>query len=162
MRQVDWRLTEQQLSAFAVEEPHWLPALANASALLWQELDDVNWVGFYLSGTLLGAGLPADELFLGPFQGKVACVRIPWGRGVCGTAASSDRTLRVDDVHEFAGHIACDADSRSEIVVPLHASGRVVGVLDIDRPSLARFSAEDQSGLEKCARALEALWSLQR
>ena len=162
MRQVDWRLTEQQLSAFAVEEPHWLPALANASALLWQELDDVNWVGFYLSGTLLGAGLPADELFLGPFQGKVACVRIPWGRGVCGTAASSDRTLRVDDVHEFAGHIACDADSRSEIVVPLHASGRVVGVLDIDSPSLARFSAEDQSGLEKCARALEALWSLQR
>ncbi|MBR3157578.1 MAG: GAF domain-containing protein [Atopobiaceae bacterium] len=162
MRQVDWRLTEQQLSAFAVEEPHWLPALANASALLWQELDDVNWVGFYLSGTLLGAGLPADELFLGPFQGKVACVRIPWGRGVCGTAASSDRTLRVDDVHEFAGHIACDADSRSEIVVPLHAGGRVVGVLDIDSPSLARFSAGDQSGLEKCARALEALWSMQR
>ena len=155
MRQVDWKLTERQLAAFAVDEPHWLPALANASALLWQELDDVNWVGFYLSGALLEAGLPADELFLGPFQGKVACVRIPWGRGVCGTSAMRNQTLRVDDVHEFAEHIACDADSRSEIVVPLHAGGRVVGVLDIDSPTKGRFSEADAVGFEAIARTIE-------
>jgi GAF domain-containing protein len=145
--------------------------------LLWEELKGVNWVGFYVAGSVLGlasaagarAGegtLPsagaqpgADVLVLGPFQGKVACVSIPWGRGVCGTAAASGETQRVDDVHAFAGHIACDAASRSEVVVPLRVGDAVVGVLDIDSPHLARFSEEDVAGLEACARVVERAWT---
>lgn len=151
---LDWSTIARQAAAL-VDEPHWLPALANVSALLYEALDDINWVGFYLAGSLLDDSLASDELILGPFQGKVACVRIPWGRGVCGTAAAEDRTIRVDDVHAFPGHIACDSASRSEIVVPLHAQGRVIGVLDVDSPLLARFADEDVRGLEACARRAE-------
>lgn len=159
---MDWSLVRQQVRELACDMPHWLPALANVSALLSQHMDDVNWVGFYLAESLLTDGGSAEVLVLGPFQGKVACVRIPWGRGVCGTAAASDETQRVDDVHEFAGHIACDAESRSEIVVPLHAGAEVVGVLDIDSPLPARFDEGDQRGLEACVRELEGLDILER
>jgi GAF domain-containing protein len=123
--------------------------LANASnlcALLYQMLPDVNWVGFYF--------LQGGELVLGPFQGKVACVRIPLGRGVCGTAAERREILVVPDVNEFPGHIACDAASRSEIVVPLVKEGRLLGVLDLDSPHLARFDLEDRSGLAAAADVL--------
>lgn len=159
---MDWSLVRQQVRELACDMPHWLPALANVSALLAEHMDDVNWVGFYLAESLLVDDGSAEVLVLGPFQGKVACVRIPWGRGVCGTAAAADETQRVDDVHEFAGHIACDAASRSEIVVPLHAGGEVVGVLDIDSPLPARFGEGDQHGLEACVRELEELSILER
>ena len=114
--------------------------MANAAALLWQYLPDINWVGFYRA---IG-----DELVLGPFQGKTACIRIPFGRGVCGAAAVSRQTQRVEDVHAFEGHIACDAASASELVVPIVTGGRLLGVLDIDSPSVGRFSAADQAGCE--------------
>ena len=153
--QTDWAVTAAQVRELCTDQPHWITALANTSALLGDVIDDINWVGFYLAGSLLDTRLPADQLVLGPFQGKVACTVIPWNRGVCGTAAAQDATLRVDDVHTFAGHIACDAASRSEIVVPIHAQDRVIGVLDIDSPSLARFGTKDQRGLEACVRAIE-------
>ncbi|HMB59532.1 MAG TPA: GAF domain-containing protein [Xanthomonadales bacterium] len=121
---------------------------ANLSALLFMELEDVNWVGFYL--------LRGDELILGPFQGKPACVTIPVGKGVCGTAASSLETQRVEDVHAYAGHIACDVNSRSELVVPLLVRGELIGVLDIDSPLPNRFSLRDQEVLEEVARVYEA------
>lgn len=121
--------------------------LANASALLYQTLEKINWAGFYL--------LEGEELILGPFQGKPACTRIPLGRGVCGTAAQKDEVLSVPDVHAFAGHIACDAASASEIVIPLHQNGRVIGVLDIDSPVKARFTEEDRDGLCAFAKILE-------
>ena len=121
--------------------------LANLSALIFSALEDVNWAGFYL--------FEEETLVLGPFQGNVACVEIPRGKGVCGTAAAEDRTLVVPDVHRFPGHIACDSASRSEIVVPIRADGRVAGVLDIDSPSLARFTDRDRDGLEKLVRTLE-------
>lgn len=159
---VDWNLVGGQVRELASDMPHWLPALANVSALLAGHMDDVNWVGFYLAESLLVDGGSNEALVLGPFQGRVACVRIPWGRGVCGTAAAVDETQRVDDVHAFAGHIACDVASRSEIVVPLHAGGAVVGVLDIDSPLPARFGEEDQRGLESCVRELEELHILER
>ena len=159
---VDWSLVRRQVRELASDEPHWLPALANVSALLAEHLGDINWVGFYLAESLLTDGGSAEVLVLGPFQGKVACVRIPWGRGVCGTAAAADETQRVDDVHKFAGHIACDAESRSEIVVPLHAGAEVVGVLDIYSPLPARFDEGDQRGLEACVRELEELVILER
>lgn len=114
--------------------------LSNLSALLNMELDAINWVGFYL--------LKGNELVLGPFQGKPACVRIPVGRGVCGTAVAKNCTQRVDDVHQFEGHIACDAESQSEIVIPFSVNGKVAGVLDIDSPKIGRFSENDQQGLE--------------
>ena len=116
---------------------------ANLSALLYLALEDINWVGFYFAR--------GDELVVGPFQGKPACVRIPLGRGVCGKAASSGKVFRVEDVHEFEDHIACDAASRSEIVIPLFKSGELIGVLDIDSPSRGRFSADDQQLLEAVA-----------
>ena len=159
---VDWNLVRKQVRELASDASHWLPALANVSALLAEHMNDVNWVGFYLAESLLTDGELPETLVLGPFQGKVACVRIPWGRGVCGTAAAADETQRVEDVHEFAGHIACDAASRSEIVVPLHAGGAVVGVLDIDSPLLARFGEDDQRGLEACVRELEGLGVMER
>lgn len=143
----DYRLLEEQLSALIHDVPHLTANLANASAALWGALERINWAGFYL--------LEGDRLVLGPFQGKPACIEIPLGRGVCGTAAAQDATQSVPDVLSFPGHIACDAASRSEVVVPLHKAGRVVGVLDVDSAEPARFSEEDRLGLERLARALE-------
>ena len=117
--------------------------LANASAFLGEFLADINWVGFYL--------LKGETLYLGPFQGKPACTRIAVGKGVCGTAVAEGKTQRVDDVHAFSGHIACDSASNSELVVPLVKEGRLIGVLDLDSPSLARFSEADQAGIEQLA-----------
>lgn len=135
-----YRELEQQLSALLHGERDAIANLANAAALIYQSLPDLNWVGFYrLVGT---------ELVLGPFQGKPACVRIPVGKGVCGTAAARRETVLVPDVHEFPGHIACDVASRSEIVVPLIKDGKLLGVLDLDSPRAGRFDALDQSGLE--------------
>ena len=140
-------LLVQQLQAITENVPHKIANLANTSALLWEALDNLNWVGFYLR--------EGDTLILGPFQGKVACIEIPIGRGVCGTAAARGETVRVEDVHAFPGHIACDSASNSEIVIPLFRNGEVVGVLDIDSPILARFTPEDQIGLEAVARVIE-------
>ncbi len=127
--------------------PHLTANLANASALLWDSLPDLNWAGFYL--------FEKDRLVLGPFQGKVACIEIMPGRGVCGTAFSTGETQLVPDVHSFPGHIACDSASNSEIVIPLKINGRIIGVLDLDSPSLSRFTEEDKMLLEACARVLE-------
>lgn len=136
-----------QLEALLEGEEDTIANLANASAALMESLEGLNWAGFYL--------LRGQELVLGPFQGKPACIRIPLGRGVCGTAAERDQTQRVEDVHAFPGHIACDSASRSELVVPLHHDGKVVGVLDLDSPRLDRFSPEDEALLEACARVIE-------
>ena len=141
-------LLVQQLQAITENVPHKIANLANTSALLWEALDNLNWVGFYLR--------EGDTLILGPFQGKVACIEIPIGRGVCGTAAARGETVRVEDVHAFPGHIACDSASNSEIVIPLFRNGEVVGVLDIDSPILARFTPDDQIGLEAVARVIES------
>ncbi|MGB6308716.1 MAG: GAF domain-containing protein [Steroidobacteraceae bacterium] len=130
---------QQQLAALFAGERHGMANAANMSALLYESLPQLNWAGFYL--------LQDGELVLGPFQGKVACVRIALGRGVCGVAAERRETLIVADVHAFPGHIACDAASRSEIVVPMIKDGRLLGVLDIDSPQLARFDQEDGTGL---------------
>ena len=141
-------LLVQQLQAITDNVPHKIANLANTSALLWEALGNLNWVGFYLR--------EGDTLVLGPFQGKVACIEIPMGRGVCGTAAARGETVRVEDVHAFPGHIACDSASNSEIVIPLFRNGEVVGVLDIDSPILARFTPDDQIGLEAVARVIES------
>ena len=130
-----------QLQALLAGERDFIANAAQFSAFLFQELSDLNWAGFYLAR--------GEELVLGPFQGKVACVRIPFGRGVCGAAAATGLTQRVDDVHAFTGHIACDSASNSELVVPLFKEGRLLGVLDLDSPLLARFSAADQAGVER-------------
>lgn len=151
---VDYELLVRQIEALAQADNHWLPVLSNASACLFEAMDNINWAGFYLVDEST-RDKKTPELRLGPFQGKVACVRIPFGRGVCGTAAAEDKTQLVSDVHAFPGHIACDAASRSEVVVPLHCEGRVVGVLDIDSPLLDRFSAYDARGLESFVCALE-------
>jgi L-methionine (R)-S-oxide reductase len=135
-----YREVNTQLSGLFSGEHNGLANAANMCALLYQMLSDVNWVGFYF--------LQGGELVLGPFQGKVACVRIAMGRGVCGTAAERREILVVPDVNEFPGHIACDAASRSEIVVPLVQHGRLLGVLDVDSPELARFDDEDRAGLK--------------
>ncbi len=127
--------------------PYTMTNLANASALLNEKLENINWVGFYT--------VKDGKLVLGPFQGKVACTIIPMGKGVCGTAAATDSTQLVPDVHKFAGHIACDSASNSEIVIPLHRNNAVFGVLDIDSPIFDRFSQKDKEGLEKFARILE-------
>ena len=207
----DYGLLAKQIVSLAEVDAHWLPVLSNAAALLWDALDDINWVGFYLvdPDTELGAApgtapsatpgvepsaapgvepdaalgaepdaalgaepdvapeaepdvAPSDheprtpELRLGPFQGKVACVRIPFGRGVCGTAAETKTSQLVEDVHQFPGHIACDSASNSEVVVPIVKDNQVVGVLDIDSPSVARFTQEDLAGLEQVVKALES------
>ena len=136
----DYTLLASQMDALIDNETDALANAANLSALLYNNLDDVNWVGFYV--------LRDDELVLGPFQGNTACVRIGMGKGVCGTAAETRETQRIADVHSFEGHIACDAASRSEIVIPLVSNDRLYGVLDIDSPILDRFSADDQAGLE--------------
>ena len=143
----DYALLIQQLLSFAEEDPDAMPLLANASALLYDTLEEVNWAGFYL--------WQKERLTLGPFQGKVACIHIEKGKGVCGTALLTDKVQRVEDVHAFPGHIACDSASRSEIVLPLHKEGKVFGVLDIDSPMLSRFSPEDEEGLRAFAAVLE-------
>lgn len=130
------------------EERDPIANLANAAALVWEALPDINWSGFYI--------LRGNELVLGPFQGRAACVRIPLGKGVCGTAAARRETLVVEDVHRFPGHIACDAASRSEIVVPLLSGGELLGVLDVDAPKESRFDEEDRAGLERVVLALVA------
>lgn len=163
----DYGLLAKQIVSLAEVDAHWLPVLSNASALLWDALDDINWAGFYLvdPATVTGEGpdvAPSDhelrtpELRLGPFQGKIACVRIPFGRGVCGTAAATRISQLVEDVHQFPGHIACDSASNSEVVVPIVKDNQVVGVLDIDSPSVARFTQEDLAGLEQVVKALES------
>ena len=143
---MDGALISRQIRSLSEEENGYVAVMANASALLNEALDDINWVGFYITR--------GEDLILGPFQGKVACVRIPHGRGVCGAAALRRETVVVDDVHAFPGHIACDSASRSEIVVPLMQHGAVVGVLDIDSPSLSRFSDEDRVQIERVAAAV--------
>ena len=165
----DYGLLAKQIVSLAEVDAHWLPVLSNAAALLWDALDDINWAGFYLVDpvTVTGEGPDVDpapcahesrapELRLGPFQGKVACVRIPFGRGVCGTAAATKTSQLVEDVHQFPGHIACDSASNSEVVVPIFKDDQVVGVLDIDSPNVARFTQEDLSGLEQVVKALES------
>ncbi len=145
-------MTEEEclaaLAALIEGVPHPVANLANASALLAQYLDRINWVGFYLA--------EGEKLVLGPFQGKPACIEIPFGRGVCGSAVREDRVERVEDVHRFPGHIACDAASASEIVVPLRRDGRIVGVLDVDSPEIGRFTAEDERFLCRFAEILSA------
>ncbi|MGS2724723.1 GAF domain-containing protein [Porticoccus sp. GXU_MW_L64] len=139
-----------QLQGLLEGEPDWIANLANASALLWMSLPDINWVGFYLCRD--------EQLVLGPFQGKPACTRIAMGSGVCGTAAASNCSQRVADVHQFDGHIACDAASNSELVVPIANSGQVVAVLDIDSPQVDRFSEADQRGMEQLAALLATVY----
>ena len=140
MNQADYDTLDSQLLALIGDEPDALAAAGNFVALLYNALDDVNWLGIYV--------LRGEELVLGPFQGKPACVHIALDEGVCGTAASTRQTQRVADVHAFPGHIVCDPDSRSELVVPLVVHDRLVGVLDIDSPTTRRFSAADQAGIE--------------
>jgi GAF domain-containing protein len=138
-----YRALNQQLSALIGDERDFVANMANMAALIFHQLPDLNWAGFYL--------MRGQELVLGPFQGKPACIRIPLGRGVCGTAAATGRTQVVPDVHAFPGHIACDADSRSEIVVPLILDGAIIGVLDLDSPRPGRFDEDDRAGLEAAA-----------
>lgn len=137
----------EQLKSLIENERNVIANLANASALLHLALEEINWAGFYLA--------EGEELILGPFQGKPACIRIPFGKGVCGTAAQTDTVQRIDNVHLFAGHIACDGASNAEVVIPLHKNGKVVGVLDIDSPVFHRFSETDQQILEQFCRILE-------
>jgi len=173
----DYDLLADQVQAFAETESSLMPLLSNAAALLKDAMADVNWAGFYLrrepEGTFAvntvkeaaaettvitkdDGTSSSPDLLLGPFQGKAACIRIPWGKGVCGTAADQDRTQLVPDVHAFPGHIACDSASNSEIVVPIHrGDGSVAAVLDIDSPLKGRFDLEDQAGLERFVRVLE-------
>jgi len=136
-------LLSKQLRAIIEDEPNRIANLSNASALLFEELKDINWAGFYLWDQT------DEELILGPFQGKVACIRIENGKGVCGTAFITEETIVVPDVHEFPGHIACDAASESEIVIPLIKDGEKIGVLDIDAPIKNRFSDDDKERLEE-------------
>lgn len=138
-----YALLAAQLEALLADERDFVANAAQFAAFLFHELEGLNWAGFYLNRV--------EELVLGPFQGKVACVRIPFGKGVCGAAAASRTTQRVEDVHAFPGHIACDSASNSELVVPLVKDGRLIGVLDLDSPRQARFSEEDQVGIERLA-----------
>ncbi|MEH6947440.1 GAF domain-containing protein [Bacillus sp. JJ634] len=140
-KQEQYTLLHKQLVALIEDEKNQIANLSNASALLNQFLPDINWVGFYL--------VEDNQLILGPFQGLPACVRIPFGKGVCGTSAANKTTLCIADVHQFPGHIACDAASQSEIVIPLIKNEEIIGVLDIDSPITNRFDAEDQQGLEE-------------
>ncbi|WP_313491462.1 GAF domain-containing protein [Exiguobacterium sp.] len=141
-RTKQYDMLSKQLDALLMGEDNQVANLSNASALLNQFLDRINWVGFYLTDT------EQNQLVLGPFQGLPACVRIPFGRGVCGTSAAEQTTQRIEDVHQFPGHIACDAASNSEIVIPLVKDGQTIGVLDIDSPEFDRFDEVDQAGLE--------------
>lgn len=144
---MDYSFLCQNLAAITDGVPYETANLANASALLWEHLPDLNWAGFYK--------MTDGKLVLGPFQGKTACIVIEVGRGVCGTAVAEDKTQLVYDVHQFPGHIACDCASNSEIVVPIHVNGKIWGVLDIDSPVIGRFSEEDKAGLEEFVKILE-------
>ncbi len=144
---MDYTELNQELAALISGIPYETANLANASALLWQHLDNINWAGFYK--------MEDGKLVLGPFQGKPACIVIPVGRGVCGTAVAQDQTQLVADVHQFPGHIACDSASNSEIVIPIHVNGKIWGVLDIDSPTFNRFTQADQTGLEAFVKILE-------
>ena len=143
----DYKLLNSELRALIDSVPHPIANMANAASLLYNSLEDINWAGFYL----MENGL----LVLGPFMGKPACIEIPVGKGVCGTAVAEDNTQLVYDVHQFPGHIACDSASNSEIVVPLRKGGHIIGVLDIDSPCIGRFSEEDKAGLEEFAAILQ-------
>ena len=143
----DYREINAMLASITEGVPYTMTNLANASALLNEMLEDINWVGFYT--------IKEGRLVLGPFQGKVACTIIPIGKGVCGTAVAEDKIQLVPDVHKFPGHIACDSASNSEIVIPIHRKGAVFGVIDIDSPLFGRFTEEDRAGLEEFVRILE-------
>ena len=147
-RQARYALLLEQADSLTDGVSHPIANLANLAALLWQGLDDINWCGFYL--------MNGGALMLGPFCGLPACIRIPLGRGVCGTAAARDSVQLVPDVHAFPGHIACDSASNSEIVLPIHAEGRVIGVLDIDSPTVGRFCETDRESLLKVVDLIEA------
>ncbi|MBR6150915.1 MAG: GAF domain-containing protein [Lachnospiraceae bacterium] len=144
----DYQLLCEQAKALAEDAPWDITVYANISALLYDSLEELNWAGFYL--------LRNGALVLGPFQGKTACMRIPVGKGVCGTAVKEDRIQRVEDVHAFPGHIACDSASASEIVLPIHCNGEIIGVLDIDSPIRGRFTADDEQGLRKIVQVVES------
>ena len=148
MSQSEYERVASQAEALVSGEKDLIANMANISALLFNHLEKVNWAGFYL--------YREDQLVLGPFQGQPACIRIPMNQGVCGTAAADRSTLVVEDVHAFDGHIACDAASNSEIVIPLVVNDQLIGVLDIDSPEFGRFTDVDKAGLEKIARMLEA------
>lgn len=139
----DYTLLVEQAASMVETEPHYVAALSNISALIYESLDRLNWAGFYL--------MDKGSLLVGPFQGRPACIRIEIGKGVCGTAVKEDKIQRVADVHTFPGHIACDAASRSEIVLPIRCDGKIVGVLDIDSPVAEWFDQEDEKGLAKLA-----------
>ena len=143
----DYKEINMMLQGLVEGVPHPIANLANISALLYEKLDRLNWAGFYL--------MEEGQLVLGPFQGKVACIEIAVGRGVCGTAVATDSVQRIYDVHEFPGHIACDGASNSEIVIPIHKDGKVYGVLDIDSPEVGRFTEEDEEGLKESVRLIE-------
>lgn len=143
----DYQALAEQAESLVAGVPHLIANLSNLSALIYDALDDLNWAGFYL--------LEGETLVLGPFQGKPACIEIPIARGVCGAAVREDRPQLVPDVHAFAGHIACDSASRSELVIPMHRDGAVVAVLDLDSPSLARFTEADKDGLTRLVTAVE-------
>ncbi|MBK5007570.1 GAF domain-containing protein [Pseudomonas sp. S32] len=138
-----YALMAAQVQALFADERDFIANAAQFSAFLYHQVEDLNWAGFYLNRN--------QELVLGPFQGQVACVRIPFSKGVCGAAAATGKTQRVEDVHAFPGHIACDSASNSELVIPLIKGGRLIGVLDLDSPSIGRFSEADQAGLERLA-----------
>lgn len=146
--ETDYQELLQNLEALTQGIPYLTSNLANTAALIWQAVPGLNWAGFY--------EMTDGALVLGPFQGKPACIRIPLGRGVCGTAAREGRTVRVENVHDFPGHIACDGASNSEIVIPLYKNGILWGVLDLDSPHFGRFTPEDQQGLERLAVAIQA------
>ena len=148
-RNINYDMVCQQLTALVDGIPYEVANLANTSALLWQEMPVINWVGFYK--------MEDGALVLGPFQGKPACIRIPVGRGVCGTAVAEDQVQLVYDVHDFPGHIACDCASNSEIVVPIRKEGQVIGVLDIDSPVKNRFTEADKAGLEAFVEILQTV-----
>lgn len=148
-RRVNYEQVLRRLQQLTADIPYEIANLANASALLWAAMPEINWVGFYK--------MVDGQLVLYPFQGKTACVRIQVGKGVCGTAVAEDATQLVPDVHQFPGHIACDCASNSEIVVPIHVRGEIWGVLDIDSPVLNRFSEEDREGLERFVKELEKI-----
>ncbi|MGQ4275888.1 GAF domain-containing protein [Pseudidiomarina sp. E22-M8] len=153
MSKTDYDLVLAQAEAITSGEPDLIANLSNISALVYDHLADVNWVGFYLTRA-------PETLVLGPFQGKVACLRIAFGQGVCGAAAATRTTQLVHDVHEFSGHIACDSASNAEVVVPLIVEQRVVGVFDLDSPTVSRFTQHDADGLSKLGRFIESLnWS---
>jgi len=144
-----YNLMCEQLKALSEGVNWWVTVLSNASALIYDSMDRLNWAGFYL--------MRDGKLELGPFQGKVACTTIPVGKGVCGTAVAEQRTIRVEDVHQFPGHIACDSASNSEIVIPVRKNGEIIGVLDIDSPVTERFTEEDEEGLTAFVKVLEEI-----